>query len=88
MQTLFWVCLVKQKKLYKTQNIYETVIQNTFQSVNSFTTKKPVLFVNTPMKIMNPEYEKIDIAKNYIIPKICKEYNLDKIYFALCIYFK
>jgi len=25
------------------------------------------------------EYEKIDIAKNYIIPKICREYNLDNI---------
>ncbi len=27
----------------------------------SFTTKKPVLFIDTPMKIMNPEYEKIGI---------------------------
>ena len=27
----------------------------------SFTTKKPVLFIDTPMKIMNPEYQKIDI---------------------------
>lgn len=27
----------------------------------SFTTKKPVLFINTPMKIMNPEYEKTGI---------------------------
>lgn len=27
----------------------------------SYTTKKPVLFVDTPMKIMNPEYEKIGI---------------------------
>jgi YidC/Oxa1 family membrane protein insertase len=26
----------------------------------AYTTKKPVLFVNTPMKVMNPEYEKID----------------------------
>ncbi len=26
----------------------------------AYTTKKPVLFINTPMKIMNPEYEKID----------------------------
>lgn len=25
----------------------------------SFTTKKPVLFINTPMKIMNPDYQKI-----------------------------
>ena len=27
----------------------------------SFTTKRPVLFIDTPMKIMNPEYQKIDI---------------------------
>ena len=26
----------------------------------AFVTHKPVLFINTPMKIMNPEYEKID----------------------------
>jgi len=26
----------------------------------AFTTGKPVLFVNTPMKVMNPEYQKID----------------------------
>lgn len=26
----------------------------------AYTTRKPVLFINTPMKIMNPEYEKID----------------------------
>lgn len=27
----------------------------------SFTTKKPSLFINTPMKIMNPEWRKIDV---------------------------
>ena len=27
----------------------------------AFTTKRPVLFINTPMKIMNPEYEKIKV---------------------------
>jgi len=27
----------------------------------SFTTKKPTLFINTPMKIMNPEYKRIGI---------------------------
>ena len=27
----------------------------------SFTTKKPSLFINTPMKVMNPEWRKIDI---------------------------
>ncbi|MBO5143948.1 MAG: membrane protein insertase YidC [Lachnospiraceae bacterium] len=26
----------------------------------AYTTQKPVLFINTPMKIMNPEYQKID----------------------------
>ncbi|MBQ8189477.1 MAG: membrane protein insertase YidC [Lachnospiraceae bacterium] len=26
----------------------------------AYTTQKPVLFINTPMKVMNPEYEKID----------------------------
>ena len=26
----------------------------------AYTTRKPVLFINTPMKIMNPEYQKID----------------------------
>lgn len=28
----------------------------------SYTTKKPSLFINTPMKIMNPEYEKIPLV--------------------------
>lgn len=28
----------------------------------AFTTKRPVLFVNTPMKIMNPEYDKLPIV--------------------------
>lgn len=28
----------------------------------SFTTYKPTLFINTPMKIMNPEWEKIDVV--------------------------
>ena len=27
----------------------------------SFTTNKPVLFVDTPMKVMNPDYKKIDV---------------------------
>ncbi len=26
----------------------------------AYTTQKPVLFINTPMKVMNPEYERID----------------------------
>lgn len=28
----------------------------------SFTTLKPALFVNTPMKIMNPDYQEIDVV--------------------------
>ncbi|MCL2035989.1 MAG: YidC/Oxa1 family membrane protein insertase [Oscillospiraceae bacterium] len=28
----------------------------------SFTSKKPSLFINTPMKIMNPDWEKIDVT--------------------------
>ena len=28
----------------------------------AFTTKKPVLFINTPMKVMNPDYKKIDVV--------------------------
>lgn len=28
----------------------------------SFTTHKPALFINTPMKVMNPEWEKIDVV--------------------------
>ena len=32
----------------------------------SFTTKRPVLFINTPMKVMNPDYEKIDIVPKNI----------------------
>lgn len=28
----------------------------------AYTTQKPVLFINTPMKVMNPEYQKIDIV--------------------------
>ena len=28
----------------------------------AYTTQKPVLFINTPMKVMNPEYQKIDVV--------------------------
>lgn len=28
----------------------------------AFTTLRPVLYINTPMKIMNPEYEKIGVV--------------------------
>ena len=50
----------------------------------SFTTKKPVLFVNTPMKIMNPEYEKIGITPfniwtREVIGKSIEVNEIDKI---------
>jgi YidC/Oxa1 family membrane protein insertase len=32
----------------------------------SFATKKPVLFINTPMKVMNPEWKRIDIVPQEI----------------------
>lgn len=51
----------------------------------SYTTKKPVLFIDTPMKIMNPDYKKIDVepfniwARNeigeVISVKECKNIN-------------
>ena len=28
----------------------------------AFTTRRPVLFINTPMKVMNPDYQKIDVV--------------------------
>ena len=28
----------------------------------AFTTLKPVLFINTPMKVMNPDYKEIDVV--------------------------
>jgi YidC/Oxa1 family membrane protein insertase len=47
----------------------------------SYTTKKPVLFVNTPMKIMNPEYEKIDTVPLNILlrEEIGCSVNLDEL---------
>ncbi len=33
----------------------------------AYTTQKPVLFINTPMKVMNPEYEKIDTVPLNIV---------------------
>lgn len=32
----------------------------------AFTTKRPVIFINTPMKVVNPEYEKIGIVPTNI----------------------
>ena len=50
----------------------------------AFTTKKPVLFINTPMKVMNPEYKKIDVepfniwARNEI-GQVIETDNMDNI---------
>lgn len=47
----------------------------------AYTTQKPVLFVNTPMKIMNPEYQKIDtIPLNVLLrEEIGCSLNLDEL---------
>ena len=47
----------------------------------AFTTKKPVIFIDTPMKVMNPEYQKIAIEpiNIWIREKIGKLITLDKI---------
>lgn len=47
----------------------------------AYTTRKPVLFINTPMKVMNPEYEKIGVVPLNIFMRdsIGKSLNLDEI---------
>ena len=47
----------------------------------AYTTEKPVLFINTPMKVMNPEYEKIDVIPLNIAlrEKIGMSLDLDQI---------
>ncbi len=50
----------------------------------AFTTKRPVLFINTPMKIMNPEYDKIattpiNISLRNILGKAVEVGELDKV---------
>lgn len=47
----------------------------------AYTTQKPVLFINTPMKVMNPEYEKIDVVPINILmrEKIGRSLNLDEL---------
>ena len=53
----------------------------------AFTTKKPVIFIDTPMKIMNPEYKKIDVepfniwARNYLgkVVKLDETSSIDKV---------
>lgn len=47
----------------------------------TFTTLHPILFINTPMKIMNPEYQKIDTVPLNILlrDKLGKSLNLDEL---------
>ena len=50
----------------------------------AFTTKKPVLFIDTPMKVMNPTYKEIDVApytiwSREIIGKSIKPNEIDKV---------
>lgn len=50
----------------------------------AFTTKRPVLFINTPMKIMNPEYDKIsitpiNISLRNVLGKAVEVKELDKV---------
>ena len=47
----------------------------------AYTTQKPVLFINTPMKIMNPEYQKIDTVPLNILlrEEIGCSLNLDEL---------
>lgn len=47
----------------------------------AFTTCRPVLFINTPMKVMNPEYQKIDVVPLNILlrDKLGKNLDLDKL---------
>ena len=50
----------------------------------AYTTYKPVLFIDTPMKIMNPEYTKIDIEPMniWMREEIGQILKLDEIYKA------
>ncbi len=50
----------------------------------AFTTLRPVLFIDTPMKVMNPEYEKINtppinIWMREVIGAVVKPYELEKL---------
>ena len=47
----------------------------------SLTTKKPTLFINTPMKVMNPEWQKIGIEPMdiWIRDKIGVSVDIDKL---------
>lgn len=47
----------------------------------AYTTRKPVLFINTPMKVMNPEYQRIDTVPLNILlrDEIGCSLNLDEL---------
>lgn len=47
----------------------------------AYTTEKPVLFINTPMKVMNPEYGKIDVVPLNVLlrDEIGCSLNLDEL---------
>lgn len=47
----------------------------------AYATKKPVMFINTPMKIMNPEYDKINVEPINITvrDKIGQSIDIDKL---------
>ena len=47
----------------------------------AYTTQKPVLFINTPMKVMNPEYQKIDTVPLNILlrEEVGCSLNLDEL---------
>lgn len=47
----------------------------------AFTTRRPVLYINTPMRVMNPEYQKIDtIPLNILLRhKLGKSLNLNEL---------
>ena len=43
----------------------------------AFTTKKPVIFINTPMKVMNPDYQNIGVEPFNIWARDCLGKSLD-----------
>lgn len=47
----------------------------------AFTTLRPILFINTPMKVMNPDYEEIGVTPLNILlrDKLGKSLDLDKL---------
>ncbi|MDY0119908.1 MAG: CDP-glycerol glycerophosphotransferase family protein, partial [Clostridia bacterium] len=55
-----------QTEYQKTESVYSAdLVITDWSSIAqefSYATKKPALFINTPMKIMNPEYQKIPLV--------------------------